>query len=278
MLKNSKKANISTRKILEIIEKEPGIKINEGRSITHIRGKIEFKNVFFKYPSRETYALNDVSFTIEPGETVAIVGESGCGKSTTLLLIQRFYDIDSGEILIDGRNIGKLKPTSLRSHIAIVPQQPVMFSMSAKENIKFSKPDATQEEVIESAKISNAHTFLKHLSDGYRTMVNQNTLSGGQKQRICIARAVLMDAPIMLLDEATASLDTESESLVQEALSRAGQGRTLVIVAHRLATIRNSDRILVMSKGKLVESGSHDELISKNGFYTRLIQAQLQST
>lgn len=271
-----KKSNVSTAKIMEIIERKPGIIHNKGRTVAHIRGRIEFRDVKFRYQSRDEYALNGISFVIEPGEMVALVGESGCGKSTTLLLIQRFYECTEGEILVDGRAITKIQPQSLRSHIALVPQHPVMFSMTAKDNIRFSKIDASQEEIIEAANIANAHSFLCQLVNGYNTFVHQNTLSGGQKQRICIARAVLMDAPIMLLDEATASLDAESESLVQEALQQAGRGRTIVVVAHRLATVRNATRIMVMDKGKIAEVGNHNELIEKNGIYAKLVQSQLQ--
>jgi ABC-type multidrug transport system fused ATPase/permease subunit len=217
-----------------------------------------------------------LSFTVEPGETVAIVGESGCGKSTTLQLIQRFYDVSEGQILIDGMDIRDLSPMDLRNQIAIVPQTPVMFSLSVKDNVRFGRPKATREEVVNAATVANAHSFITQLRGGYKTFVQQNNLSGGQKQRICIARAVLIDAPILLLDEATAALDTESEQLVQEALGNFRQGKTAILVAHRLATIRNADRILVMDGGKIIETGTHDQLLAASGAYARLIQHQLQ--
>jgi len=242
-------------KILQITDRKPLISIEEGSPLpAKVIGSIEFKNVSFKYPSRNDYALDDLSFKVEPGETIAIVGESGCGKSTTLQLIQRFYDVSKGQILIDGIDIKSVNPISLRSQIAIVPQNPVIFSLNVKENIRYGKPDAHREEVIDSAKVANAHSFIVQLKDGYKTEIRQNSLSGGQKQRICIARAVLMNGQILLLDEATASLDTESEKLVQEALSNFRKGKTAIIVAHRLATVKHASRILVMDQGKIIEN------------------------
>lgn len=271
------KSNISCVKILDILEREPKIKLDRGAPLPgKVTGKIEFRNVSFKYETRNDYALDGLSFTIRPGETVAFVGESGCGKSTTLQLLQRFYDVTDGQILIDDMDIRDISPVDLRNQMAIVPQTPVMFSMSVKDNIKFGRPSATREDVVEAARVANAHSFVCQLKDGYKTKVQQNSLSGGQKQRICIARAVLMQTPILLLDEATAALDTESERLVQEALSNFKTGRTVLIVAHRLATIRHADRILVMEQGKVVESGTHDELMQKGGAYRQLVQHQLQ--
>ncbi|KAH0787322.1 ABC transporter family protein [Histomonas meleagridis] len=271
-----KKANVSASKLLDILQLEPKIPLHEGRKIARVRGEIEFRNVKFSYPQREQNALDDLSFKINQGETVAIVGESGCGKSTTLLLMQRFYDAKEGEVLIDGINVKELEPISLRSHIAIVPQSPIMFKMSIEDNIRFGKPDASYEQVVRAARIANAHSFIVEMPKGYKTKVEQNSLSGGQKQRICLARAILVGAPILLLDEATAALDTESERLVQEGLQNYRVGKTAIVVAHRLATVKNASRILVMDKGKIVETGTHEELLQKSGFYAHLIAHQLQ--
>lgn len=271
-----KKSNVSSAKLLEIIHRVPKIKLDEGRDIGKVKGSIEFRNVTFKYPTRDDYALDNLSFKINPGETVALVGESGCGKSTTLQLLQRFYDVTDGQILIDGNNISEVNPISLRSQIAIVPQGPVIFSMNVKDNIRYGKPNAHREEIIDSAQIANAHSFIRQLKDGYKTMINHNSLSGGQKQRICIARAIMMKAPILLLDEATAALDTESERMVQEALSNFRQGKTAIIVAHRLATVKHASRIIVMEKGKVIEEGTHEELLMRSGAYAELVKNQLQ--
>ncbi|KAK8900237.1 hypothetical protein M9Y10_002560 [Tritrichomonas musculus] len=270
-------ANVSAAKLTQILERQSSVPLHVGEKIDHqLVGKIEFQNVTFFYPGRDEPALNGLSFTINPGETVAIVGESGCGKSTTLLLLQRFYDPQSGCVMIDGQNIRNIEPISLRYQIAIVPQNPVMFSMTVKDNIRYGKPEASRDEVIRASEIANAHSFVVQLANGYKTLVEQNSLSGGQKQRLCIARAVMMAAPILLLDEATAALDTESERLVQEAMQNYRKGKTAILVAHRLATVRNADRILVMDKGKIVEMGTHDELIQKSGYYAHLVQHQLQ--
>jgi ABC-type multidrug transport system fused ATPase/permease subunit len=270
-----RKANISARKLIQIIEL-PMLDRNKGNTLDKIDGKIEFKNVGFKYSTRVEYAVKDLSFTINQGETVALVGESGCGKTTTLQLLQRFYDVTEGEILIDGHNINDLSPVYLRSNIAIVPQTPVLFSMSISDNIRYGKADATDDEVARAAEVGNAHDFIMNIKDNYKTEVQQTSLSGGQKQRVCISRAILADTPILLLDEATAALDTESEQLVQKSLENVRRGKTAIVVAHRLATVKNADRILVFSNGKVVESGKHDELIEKEGIYADLVKYQLQ--
>jgi ABC-type multidrug transport system fused ATPase/permease subunit len=271
-----KKYNIASAKVLEILEREPSIRLDRGEPLNRrLSGKIEFRDVSFKYKSRDDYAVEHLSFVIEPGEAVAIVGESGCGKSTTLLLLERFYDVTEGQILVDGIDIRQISPIELRGQIASVPQTPVMFSMSVKDNIKFGRDSASRDDIVQAATVANAHKFVRQLKDGYQTKVQQNSLSGGQKQRICIARAVLLDAPILMMDEATASLDTESERLVQEALGTFKTGRTVILVAHRLATIRNADRIIVMDKGTAVEMGTHDSLLAQGGAYARLIEHQL---
>ena len=271
------RANVSAYKVLEILEQPIEVDQRQGEVLDHqLKGKIEFKNVYFKYETCENYAIKNLSFTVEPGETVALVGESGCGKSTTLQLLQRFYDIESGEILIDDKNIYDLSPQYLRSQISIVPQSPVLFSMSIMDNIRYSKPTASERQIADAAQIGNAHDFIMTLPENYKTIVDVTSLSGGQKQRICISRAVLLNAPILLLDEATAALDTESERLVQQSLEVARKGKTAITVAHRLATVINADRILVFKEGSIVESGKHQELLAKHGYYADLIKYQLQ--
>ena len=271
-----KKARVSAWKVLRILETEPKVDQNEGGTMDHVVGKIEFVDVGFKYETRNVWALRHLTFTINAGETVAFIGESGCGKSTTLQLLQRFYEIQEGQILIDGVDIRTLSPRNVRSFISVVPQGPVLFSMSVKDNIRFSSTEATLEEVADAARLGNAHDFIMEMPDNYESVVQQTSLSGGQKQRICISRAILANTPILLLDEATAALDTESERLVQESLERFRQGKTAILVAHRLATVRHADRIFVFQDGHVVEEGTHKELLKKNGLYTNLVKYQLQ--
>jgi ABC-type multidrug transport system fused ATPase/permease subunit len=204
------------------------------------------------------------------------VGESGCGKTTTLQLIQRFYEIESGEILIDGIDIRVVSPYNLRKYISAVHQTPVLFSMSIKDNIAYGNPNSSDLEISEAAQVGNAHNFIQTLPDNYKTIVKQTSLRGGQKQRVCISRAILSNTPILLLDEATAALDTESEQLVQDSLEKFRKGKTALIVAHRLATVKHVDRILVFSNGKIVEEGNHQSLLEKKGVYADLVNFQLQ--
>ena len=271
-----KKARVSAWKVLCILETEPKVDQNEGGTMDHVVGKIEFVDVGFKYETRNEWALRHLTFTINAGETVAFIGESGCWKSTTLQLLQRFYEIQEGQILIDGVDIRTLSPRNVRSFISVVPQGPILFSMSVKDNIRFSSTEATLEEVADAARLGNAHDFIMEMPDNYESVVQQTSLSGGQKQRICISRAILANTPILLLDEATAALDTESERLVQESLERFRQGKTAILVAHRLATVRHADRIFVFQDGHVVEEGTHKELLKKNGLYTNLVKYQLQ--
>ena len=242
-----------------------------------VRGKIEFQNISFRYPRRkETAALAGMSFTVNPGETVAIVGPSGAGKSTIFQLLLRFYDPLSGLILIDDVDIRDLQRSEYREHIALVPQEPAIFANTARENIRFGRPGASDREVEEAARIGAAHTFLSEMPDGYDTFVGEQgiMLSGGQRQRIALSRAILRSSPILLLDEATSSLDAESERAVQIAVQKLSQQCTTLIIAHRLATVKNANRILVIDNGMIVAEGCHTDLITTDGLYARLAQLQ----
>lgn len=243
------------------------------------RGQIAFQNVGFRYPSRpEVLALDDFSLTVEPGETVAIVGPSGAGKSTLFLLAQRFYDPHAGMIRIDGVPLTSADPAEVRARSALVPQDATLFAASARDNLRYGNWSASDDEIWDAARTANAETFLRELPQGLDTFLGEDgaRLSGGQRQRIAIARAVLRKAPILLLDEATSALDAESERLVQEALDRLMKERTTLVIAHRLATIRAADRIIVMDGGRIVEQGTHATLSAADGLYARLARLQFQ--
>lgn len=242
-----------------------------------VRGEIGFRDVTFRYPARpEVSALNGVSLTVQPGETVALVGPSGAGKTTILQLLMRFYDPQEGVVTLDGQDLRQMARSDFRRAIALVPQDPVIFAASARDNIRFGRPEATDAEVEAAARAAAAHDFLSALPQGYDTFLGERgvMLSGGQRQRVAIARAILRDAPVLLLDEATSALDAESERAVQAAVETLSQGRTTLVVAHRLATVKRADRIVVFDKGRIVAQGRHDDLVAEGGLYARLARLQ----
>jgi ATP-binding cassette subfamily B protein len=244
------------------------------------RGALEFDAVEFRYPTRpEEKAVHDLSLQVAPGETVAVVGPSGAGKSTLFQLALRFYDPQSGRVLIDGVDVRDADPAAVRSCIALVPQETIIFAASARDNLRYGRWDASDAEIQAAARAANAHEFLTAMPDGYGTYLGEGgaRLSGGQRQRIVIARALLRDAPLLLLDEATSALDAESEAAVQQALERLITTRTTVVIAHRLATVRAADRIVVMDGGRIVEQGTHAELAAAGGLYARLARLQFHS-
>ena len=241
------------------------------------KGSLSFEHVEFRYPTRpQEKALHDLTLNIAPGETIAVVGPSGAGKSTLFQLALRFYDPQQGRVLLDGVDVRDADPEQVRSRIALVPQETVIFAASAKDNIRYGRWEASEEEIIEAAKAANAHEFLKDLPEGYDTFLGESgaRLSGGQRQRIVIARALLRDAPLLLLDEATSALDAHSERLVQEALERLMKTRTTIVIAHRLATTRAANRIIVMERGRIVEEGTHASLNKADGLYASLARLQ----
>ena len=272
---NLHKAKASQERINAILDADEKIvELANPVRLSKLSSAIDYKNINFKY--RDEYVLNDVSFSIPVGKTVALVGESGSGKSTLADLLPRFYDVIEGEILFDGENIKNVSIKDLRDHIGIVSQESILFNDTVKNNIAFGSPDATDEEIEQAAKIANAHKFISDLENGYETNIGErgNKLSGGQKQRLSIARAVLKNPDILILDEATSALDTESEKLVQEALDNLMKDRTSLVIAHRLSTIKKADEIIVLSKGKIAERGTHEELIGMKGTYHRLSSLQ----
>ena len=267
----------ATERLIELLEvRDDVVDPAAPVAVPHVDA-VAFEGVTFRYPTRpETRALHDVTLRVAPGETVALVGPSGAGKSTVIQLLQRFYDPDEGRVTLGGTDLRDMDRVDFRRKIALVPQDPVIFAASARDNIRFGDPDATDAQVEAAARAAAAHDFLTALPQGYDTYVGERgvMLSGGQKQRIAIARAILRDAPVLLLDEATSALDAESERAVQDAVARLAEGRTTIIVAHRLATVKQADRIVVMQDGRIAAQGTHDQLVAQGGLYARLARLQ----
>jgi len=292
------KAVGANERVFNLLDREPRIKLNN-ISVEHgavapaqrlpadsrMTGRVEFRDVTFSYPSRPNFVvLNHFSLKLEPGTVTALVGPSGGGKSTVVALIERFYDPNSGEILIDGADLKSLDPSWYHSHVSLVSQEPVLFATTIKDNISYGIPDSERtsipdldERIVAAVRMANAHEFIISFKDQYSTLVGERgiRLSGGQKQRVAIARAVLLNPTILLLDEATSALDSESEHLVQEALDRLMQGRTVLVIAHRLSTVKNAHNVVVIDAGRVVEQGTHGELLQRSGLYAKLVRRQL---
>jgi ATP-binding cassette, subfamily B, bacterial len=270
------RASVSMERINSILETEPDIQDSpDAITISQLRGEIAFDNVTFGY-SEDKIILDDVSFRIKPGERVALVGASGAGKSTIANLIIRLYEPQKGAVLIDGKNIKQYQRSSLRQEIGVVLQDPVLFGTSIKENIAYGRPEASQDEIEQAAKQVHAHDFIMNLPDGYDTLMAEsgNTLSGGQRQRISLARALIRQASILIMDEPTSAVDAESQALIRTAMARLQQGRTILLIAHQFHTIRDFDRILVLKNGKIIEEGSHNNLMQLGGYYHELYRLQ----
>jgi len=272
---NMRKGGAAIQRIEEILKTPVTVDDNpQGLKLERFESRIEFRNVRFNY--EDIVILDDINLTIEKGKTIALVGSSGAGKSTLADLVPRFHDVTGGEVLIDGVNIRDYSLESVRSQMSIVTQEPILFNDTIAQNIALGQPGASREQIIEAARIANAHEFIMAKEGGYDCNIGDRgtKLSGGERQRLTIARAVLKNPPILILDEATSSLDTESERLVQDAINNMMQNRTSIVIAHRLSTIRHADEIIVLQKGKIVERGNHDLLLAQNGFYRKLVEMQ----
>ena len=272
------RAASSAERVFEVLDTQPDVTDRRSAyAMPAIEGRIQFDDVTFSYETDKP-VLKNLNFTVEPGEMIGLAGHSGAGKSTLINLICRFYDIEEGAILIDGRDIRDVSLKSLRDQIGVVLQDPFLFNGPIAENIAYGKPDASLDEIVSAAKTANAHEFVLRLPDSYDTPVGERgvRLSGGERQRISIARAILRNPRILILDEATSSMDTETESQIQEALYRLVQGRTTFAIAHRLSTLKHADRLFIIDKGELAEMGSHAELIAYDGIYARLCRMQTE--
>jgi ABC transporter fused permease/ATP-binding protein len=267
----------AAERVFELLDRKPSMAPSGGAQLPSVQGSIELDHVGFSYPSRkDVLVIDDVSLKLDPGEIVAVVGPSGAGKSTLSALIARLYDPDRGRILLDRRDLRELDVTFLRRQIGTVAQEPILFSTSIAENIRYGRPGAPLEDVVAAARTANAHSFIEKFPQGYDTLVGERgvQLSGGQKQRVAIARAVLKDPRILVLDEATSALDAESEHLVKEALERLMKGRTTLVIAHRLSTVKDAGRVVVLDGGRIVQVGPHSALLREEGLYRRLVERQ----
>jgi ATP-binding cassette subfamily B protein len=271
------RASGAAERVFELLHRTPAIAPHGGDTLPVVEGAVKFERVQFTYPARpDVKVLDDFSLELKPGEIVALVGPSGAGKSTIASLLYRLYDPRAGHLELDGRPYPTLDPEWLRRQVGVVAQEPLLFSTSITENIRYGRPDATDAEVEEAAKLANAHGFISAFPDKYATLVGERgvQLSGGQKQRVAIARAVLKNPRILILDEATSALDAESEHLVREALERLMKGRTTLIIAHRLSTVKDAHRVVVLEAGRVVQVGTHAGLVGEDGLYRRLIERQ----
>ena len=262
-------------RIFELLDVEPEIKDIDGAiEMPPVNGEIRFSHVDFSY-KKGVEVLHDIDFTINPGETVAIVGQTGAGKSSIANMIARFYDVDNGEVTIDGNDVRFVTQNSLRLQIGIVPQDPILFSGTIEDNIRYGRPEASSEDIVEAVKAAGAHSFITHMEKGYKTMVGERggNLSAGQRQLICLARAILLDPPVLILDEATSSVDSNTERLMQESLKHLSRKRTCIIIAHRLSTVTNADLIIALDHGRIAEIGSHNDLLSRQGLYYDMFSA-----
>ncbi|MGA2488604.1 MAG: ABC transporter ATP-binding protein [Anaerolineales bacterium] len=266
------------QRLLEILEHEPEIQSPAGATVLGtLSGRVEFRQVSLRYQDEKIDALSDINLTVEPNQLIALIGQTGSGKTSLVNLIPRFYDVSDGAVLVDGLDVRQAELVSLRRQVGIVLQTSLLFSDSIRENIRYGRPEATDEQIYAAAQAAQAHEFIVKLAEGYETLVGERgvTLSGGQRQRIAIARALLMDPRILILDDSTSSVDTQTEKLIQEALDRLMEGRTTFVIAHRLATVRRADLIVVMEDGRIVQRGRHDELLAQGGLYREIYDLQL---